>query len=242
MAIAGHIALNFRKLRCLDDTNEAGKDEIIFYPVLIIRDPVNRKIISGISKSQLFKNMDKGVVRNQNLSVISGTQVGHDCLMLERGNLLDVSFNYEAPDQSQTTFAFAHANNNYAFFVLMTEHDDSSTTKILNEIRSRVSQVITNTPSVFTDTPDQFRLSVSTAINQAFASAKKTSLFKNDDDKIRLADCLPEDLILNGFPGNKFTLNLSVPCNGDGGVYQLDMDLTLVVRFFDSTQEAPLCL
>jgi hypothetical protein len=241
MAIAGHIALSFKELKCLDDTNEVGKDEIIFYSILVIRDPVNRKIIRGISKSQLFNNIDKGSVRTNNLVLRSGVQVGHDCLTLEQGNLLNISFNHEAPDEQRTTQAFSHANNNYALFVLMTEHDDSNTDTILNEIRNRVNTVVSNTNQIFAATPQEFRRSIGTAIDEAFKSAKKTSALKNDDDKIQIQNCLPENLILNGFPGSIFSLTPTIPFTGDGGRFELKITLHMVIRYFNSSITPPIC-
>lgn len=53
-AVAGQIAINFKCLNCLDDTNEVGKDEIVFYSVFLLRDPINRRVFTSVVKSSVF--------------------------------------------------------------------------------------------------------------------------------------------------------------------------------------------
>lgn len=240
MAIAGHFALNFRKLRCIDDTNEVGKDEIIFYPVLVIRDSVNKKIITAVSKSQLFTNMDKGVERTNQLSISKGVTLGNECLMLEQGNLLDVQFKYETSNDILTIKELKKGTHSFALFVLFTEHDDSNTSKILETISQNVNLLKDNF-GIFSADAVLFKKAVSTAINKAFDSAKKTGFLKNNDDKIGLMDCIPGSETFNEIANQHLQMKLSGNISGDGGVYYLEMSGLLAVRAYDSSIQPPIC-
>lgn len=241
-AVAGQIAINFKCLNCLDDTNEVGKDEIVFYSVFLLRDPINRRVFTSVVKSSVFNNMDKGKLVINNFVSSRNLLIGRQCVNMKTGNLADFGFQYPFSDFQSTSLALKHINRNWFWFVLMTEHDDSSTSKIHNKITGKVSEEI-NKPDFFTASETEIKARLTNAINKGFSSGRETSWYKNSDDRIRLVDFIGNDLtVVNEIMNGGFDFSATRRFDGDGGKYELELELSCRILQFDSSSPVPICI